>query len=267
MYEKNLPNRAGLTPEFEDGVTAFIEWAKSQHAYMEGEKIKCPCRKCKNKVFKTPDKDGAPDDGTRSYNTDVGPSSYYGKTPYGYESGLAYRFHNIVHAAEQLLQNGCTQSQLGVVAELVDIKDDIDLDYCKFCEEARYKPTRERNPNCKKIPYAILRYLPLTPRLQRLCASKATAEQIMWHANHQTKEGSIWHPSDVEAWRHFDPTYLDFAAEHRNVRLAFDRGVAEFMACGYTDAGQCEERGLHDAHGVDVDLQRPTRLWDGFWME
>ncbi|KAL0411275.1 UNVERIFIED_CONTAM: hypothetical protein Slati_3717200 [Sesamum latifolium] len=55
MYEKNLLNRAGLTPEFEDGVTAFIEWAKSQHAYMDGEKIRCPCWKYKNEVFKTPD--------------------------------------------------------------------------------------------------------------------------------------------------------------------------------------------------------------------
>ncbi|KAL0439005.1 UNVERIFIED_CONTAM: hypothetical protein Slati_2383500 [Sesamum latifolium] len=55
MYEKNLPNRAGLTPEFQDGVTAFTEWAKSQQAYMDSEKIRCPCRKCKNTVFKIPD--------------------------------------------------------------------------------------------------------------------------------------------------------------------------------------------------------------------
>ncbi|KAL0445738.1 UNVERIFIED_CONTAM: hypothetical protein Slati_1701700 [Sesamum latifolium] len=52
MYEKNLPNRAGLTPEFQDGVTAFIEWAKSQQAYMDGVKIRFSCRKCKNEVFK-----------------------------------------------------------------------------------------------------------------------------------------------------------------------------------------------------------------------
>ncbi|KAL0416575.1 UNVERIFIED_CONTAM: hypothetical protein Slati_3489400 [Sesamum latifolium] len=57
-------------------------------------------------------------------------------------------------------------------------KDGIDLDYCKFCGEARDKPTSERNPNHKKTPYAILRYLPLTPRLQRLYASEATTEQI-----------------------------------------------------------------------------------------
>ncbi|KAL0303224.1 UNVERIFIED_CONTAM: hypothetical protein Sradi_6190500 [Sesamum radiatum] len=153
-------------------------------------------------------------------------------------SGLADRFHDIVHAAEKPLWNSCTQSQLGAVAELVDIKvdgrisqeiydrisqwvdhifphdhtlslyyynkkkikdlglpvekidacknscmlywkDEIDLDYCKFCGEARYKATREQSPNSKKIPYDILRHLPLTPRLQRLYASKATAEQMM----------------------------------------------------------------------------------------
>ncbi|KAL0290820.1 UNVERIFIED_CONTAM: hypothetical protein Sradi_7042300 [Sesamum radiatum] len=55
LYEKNLPNRAGLNPKFEDGVTTFIEWAKSRHAYMKGEKIRCPCRKGKNEIFKTPD--------------------------------------------------------------------------------------------------------------------------------------------------------------------------------------------------------------------
>ncbi|KAL0409371.1 UNVERIFIED_CONTAM: hypothetical protein Sradi_1871500 [Sesamum radiatum] len=99
-------------------------------------------------------------------------------------------------------------------------KDDIDLEYCKFCGEARYKLTREGNPNCKKTPYAILRYLPLTPRLQRLYASETTAEQITWHANHHTEEGSMCHSSDAEVWRNFNRIYPDFAAEPCNVRLS-----------------------------------------------
>ncbi|KAL0329310.1 UNVERIFIED_CONTAM: hypothetical protein Sradi_4917700 [Sesamum radiatum] len=77
--------------------------------------------------------------------------------------------------------------------------DNIDLDYCKFYGEASY--------------------LSLTTRLQRLYASEATVEQLTWHANHQTEEGSMYHPSDAEAWRHFDWTYLNFAVELRNVRL------------------------------------------------
>ncbi|KAL0301655.1 UNVERIFIED_CONTAM: hypothetical protein Sradi_6442300 [Sesamum radiatum] len=55
---------------------------------------------------------------------DVGPSSY-GGDPYDYdEPRLTDHFYNIVHAADHPIWNGCTQSQLGVVAELVDIKAD-----------------------------------------------------------------------------------------------------------------------------------------------
>ncbi|KAL0400227.1 UNVERIFIED_CONTAM: hypothetical protein Sradi_2366000 [Sesamum radiatum] len=99
-------------------------------------------------------------------------------------------------------------------------KDDIDLDYCKFCGEVRYKPTRERNPNHTKTSYTVLRYLSITPSLQRLYASQATAEQMMWHANHHTEEGSMCHPSDAETWRHFDRTHPDFVVEPPSVRLS-----------------------------------------------
>ncbi|KAL0293917.1 UNVERIFIED_CONTAM: hypothetical protein Scaly_3133100 [Sesamum calycinum] len=63
------------------------------------------------------------------------------------------------------------------------------------------------------------RYLPLTPRLQRLYSLRATTEHMMWHATHQTDEGSMCHPSDAEAWKHFDWMYLDFAEELRNIQL------------------------------------------------
>ncbi|KAK4400286.1 hypothetical protein Sango_1134700 [Sesamum angolense] len=72
-------------------------------------------------------------------------------------------------------------------------KDDINMVIASFVEKlARYKLTREQNPNDKKTSYAIniLRYLSLTPLLQKLYASKMTAEHMTWHANHQTEEGS-----------------------------------------------------------------------------
>ncbi|KAL0410871.1 UNVERIFIED_CONTAM: hypothetical protein Slati_3676800, partial [Sesamum latifolium] len=115
-------------------------------------------------------------------------------------------------------------------------KDDIDLDYCNFYGESRYHPTRERNPNHKKTPYAILSYLPITHRLQRLYASQATEKQMTWHANHQTEEGSMCHPSNAEAWRHFHRTHPNFAVELRNVRLSLC--MDEFALHGhssYTD--------------------------------
>ncbi|KAL0396197.1 UNVERIFIED_CONTAM: hypothetical protein Scaly_0068100 [Sesamum calycinum] len=195
--------------------------------------------------------DGAPND--------TEPSSYYGGAPYDYVFRLANRFHDVVHVVEQLLCNGFTQSQLTSVVDLcpattpcpldyygtkklirdlslpienIDAcnngcilywKDDIDLDCSKFRGEARYKLTRERNPNHKKTLYAIL-----TPRLQRFYAS-ATAEQITWHANHHTEEESMCHSSYVESWSHFDRAYPDFAAEPVRLGLCTD---------GFTPHGQ-----------------------------
>ncbi|KAL0420781.1 UNVERIFIED_CONTAM: hypothetical protein Slati_3101000 [Sesamum latifolium] len=43
---------------------------------------------------------------------------------------------------------------------------------------------------------------------------------MTWHANHQTEEGSMCHPSDAEAWRHFDRTHPELAADPHNVRLS-----------------------------------------------
>ncbi|KAL0324635.1 UNVERIFIED_CONTAM: hypothetical protein Scaly_2430600 [Sesamum calycinum] len=145
MYEKNLPRRMGLTLEFEDGVTAFIEWAKSQHTYMDA-------------------------------------LDYYNTKKLVRDLGLPVEKIDVG-------KNGC----------MLYWKDSIDLDYCKFYGGARYKPTGERNPNNKKTPYAILRYLPLTPCLQRSYGSEATTKQMTWHANYQMEEGFICPPSDSEA--------------------------------------------------------------------
>ncbi|KAL0352298.1 UNVERIFIED_CONTAM: hypothetical protein Scaly_1618500 [Sesamum calycinum] len=145
MYNKNLPGRATLTPKFEDGVKTFIEWAKGQRGHMDGDKIRCPCRKCKNTNFRTPDEDyfeaatvppvseertlvvhveagpsyfafsqDGVDDCTRSCPIDTSPSSYcYSSGLYDYdESGLADRFYNIVNTADHPLWNCCTQLQL-----------------------------------------------------------------------------------------------------------------------------------------------------------
>ena len=52
MYNKNLPGRNGLTNEFVAGVDEFIKFALSQDdRYKDGEKIRCPCKKCKNRKF------------------------------------------------------------------------------------------------------------------------------------------------------------------------------------------------------------------------
>ncbi|KAK4395683.1 hypothetical protein Sango_1722600 [Sesamum angolense] len=235
MYNKNLPGRVGLTPEFEDGVKTFIKWAKGQRRYIDGDKIRFPCRKFKNTKFGTPDEDyfeapsvpqvleeptptghieDVPADATRSRSVDGGPSSYC----YGVARTI-------------MMIQGCTKKlvkDLGLPVEKIHAckngcilywKDYIDLEYCKFYGDTRYKPSRGRDPHWKKSPYAVLRYLPITPRLQRLYSSRSPAEHMMWRVTHQTKEESMCHPFDAKAWKHFDRMYLDFAEESRNARL------------------------------------------------
>ncbi|XP_060190439.1 uncharacterized protein LOC132619603 [Lycium barbarum] len=102
-------------------------------------------------------------------------------------------------------ENGC----------MLYYKDDEGLECCKFCGRARFKRTRSG----KRVAVKAMHYLPLTPRLKRLYASNSSAPHMRWHSENRRPPGVMCHPSDGEAWKHFDTTYPDFAAETRNIRL------------------------------------------------
>lgn len=57
-------------------------------------------------------------------------------------------------------------------------KEDALLDKCRVCGSDRYKKTSKGN----LIPTKVLIYFPITPRLQRLFATKNIAEEMTWHA-------------------------------------------------------------------------------------
>ncbi|WMV57812.1 hypothetical protein MTR67_051197 [Solanum verrucosum] len=94
-------------------------------------------------------------------------------------------------------------------------KEDVNLESCKFCSHPRYKTGSTR----KKLAIKAMHYLPLIPRLKRLYASNSSAPHMRWHRENRRPPNVMCHPSDGEAWKHFDRTYPDFAAEPRNVRL------------------------------------------------
>ncbi|XP_048489971.1 uncharacterized protein LOC125491934 [Beta vulgaris subsp. vulgaris] len=110
--------------------------------------------------------------------------------------------HEKIHAC----RNGC----------MLFWKGDAHLMKCSLlCECDRYKKT----PKGKLIPEKVLTYFPIKSRLQRLYATKNISEKMTWHAKKPRVPGTIEHPSDSEAWKHFDTTFPDFAFETRNVRL------------------------------------------------
>ena len=102
-------------------------------------------------------------------------------------------------------------------------EEDKDLRECKFCGKDRYKRYKEgasKKRQKKNLPHKKMWYFPLAPRLKRLYQSNACADKMRWHKERVIpKEGTMEHPSDSPAWKHFDDTYPEFAAEPRNVRL------------------------------------------------
>ncbi|XP_057997364.1 uncharacterized protein LOC131176329 [Hevea brasiliensis] len=70
---------------------------------------------------------------------------------------------------------------------------------CPKCGHPRYKPSRISDGKQKDIPYKVLRYFPLTPRLQRLYMSTKTVEHMRWHWKTHRAPGVMSHPSDGDA--------------------------------------------------------------------
>ena len=98
-------------------------------------------------------------------------------------------------------------------------KEDANLDACKFCEHSRWKRQMSQQRNQNPLSYSRMHYLPLKPRLQRMYASRRSAEHMRWHYEYRRVDGVLCHPSDGTTWKHFDTKYPEFAAEPQNVRL------------------------------------------------
>ncbi|GKF78683.1 hypothetical protein Tco_0234251, partial [Tanacetum coccineum] len=96
-------------------------------------------------------------------------------------------------------------------------KKNKDEQICPTCKASRWK---NKDTTGKKVPNKVLRYFPLIPRLKRMYGSLHTAKHMTWHATGKcTEDGKMGHPVDGKAWKEFDKNNLEFAKEHRNVRL------------------------------------------------
>lgn len=99
-------------------------------------------------------------------------------------------------------------------------KENQDLRICPVSDHSRYKPKKRGVTKQKSIPYKVLRYFPLTPRLHRLFMSTKTSEHMTWHKRSHREGETISHPCDGEAWKHSDRCHPSFVNEPRNVWLA-----------------------------------------------
>ncbi|XP_025795594.1 uncharacterized protein LOC112875826 isoform X2 [Panicum hallii] len=96
-------------------------------------------------------------------------------------------------------------------------------DCCPKCNVSRWKSEKKSLDGKRdyKVPRKVLRYFPIKKRLQRLFISSRTATLTRWHEEHRLKDGLLRHPADSPLWQDFDQKHSEFAADSRNIRLAF----------------------------------------------
>ncbi|CAN6547389.1 unnamed protein product [Malus baccata var. baccata] len=104
---------------------------------------------------------------------------------------------------------------------IIYYKEHANATQCPTCKLSRWRTQEKGNKKKgKKVPWKILRYFPLTPRLQRLYMSSKTAADMRWHSKDRVKDGVLRHPADSEQWKSFDQIHESFGIEPRNVRLS-----------------------------------------------
>ncbi|XP_020245207.1 uncharacterized protein LOC109823336 [Asparagus officinalis] len=89
---------------------------------------------------------------------------------------------------------------------------------CPTCGVCTYKKKAHISKN--NIPLKVVRYFPITQRLQRLYKYKKTVVAMTWHDRALPREdGKMSHPRDSPAWKNFDKLHLIFSQDPRNIRL------------------------------------------------
>ncbi|CAK8532116.1 unnamed protein product [Lathyrus sativus] len=336
MYDRTLPGRRGLTPNFEEGVKGFITWTFAQEYCRREGGVRCPCLKCECRpIISDPEeverhlkrKGFIKNYWVWTYNGEQLPSNVHAETTNTHASSIrshmefdekfnlidemvgnafgvnvtydepqdfdgeelpneeVQRFYQLLKEMNTLLFEGSADSKLSMCVRLLAAKsnwnvpdqcleyfakmmldatptkdnlptsyydtkrlvsklglevrkidccingcmlfydnefgiNDEALEECKFCSSLRYQ-VRSKVINRKQRHVAVksVFYLPIIPRLKRLFSSMHSASQMTWHHTNKTCSGIMRHPSDGEAWKHFDRVHSNFAGEPRNVRL------------------------------------------------
>lgn len=94
---------------------------------------------------------------------------------------------------------------------------DVNRNECTRCGISRWKQNKDGTPT--RVPQKLMWHFPLIPRLQKLFMSAKTSKDMRWHEEDRTKDDTLRHPADGEAWQKFNELHPDFAQEIRNVRL------------------------------------------------
>ncbi|XP_052621818.1 uncharacterized protein LOC128127378 [Lactuca sativa] len=284
MYERK-DNCSCVSLVFVQGVKKFIDFATSQHRFMDEDKSKCPCIKCRNIPYRDVDivnhhlyKSGfleeywfwdkhgetsidddnmflGVDDSNTNFN-EVDKELWSGLTKVTQISAVARllniksEYHIPVQSYDVIYQliNDVLPEGNNMVGSLFESKRLIQALGLpmEMIDCCRYK--RSKNlAKCSHVSFKKMNYFPLTPRLKRLYASQAITASMRWHSeNHGHDARVMCHLSDSEAWKHFDKIHHSFATEIPLMWKISDF-IAYEMLSGWLTAGKmaCPHCGKH----------------------
>ncbi|XP_024009473.1 uncharacterized protein LOC112084554 [Eutrema salsugineum] len=87
------------------------------------------------------------------------------------------------------------------------------------CNASRWEKDKHTGEEKKGIPAKVLRYFPIKNRFKRMFRSTRMAENLQWHFNNASEDGTMRHPVDSITWTQVNSKWPQFAAEPRNLRL------------------------------------------------
>ncbi|RDX99626.1 hypothetical protein CR513_17301, partial [Mucuna pruriens] len=226
MYRRLDANKR-WTNKFTEEVHEFLQFAIAYEKFqLQGEILRSPCNKCKCLVFKFVDEVG--------YDL--------------YEQGFMPNYYWWTNHGEQLPQfpppvvegsyyaSGEQREEFNPYEQLImdhvgpsialSLKSDYNMsEGCSNCmvqlmgetmPESNIMVTnlyhaRKSRGVQKNISMKKMWYFPLIPRLKRLYSSIATASHMRWHSDNERDPTFLCHPSNAEAWKHFDRLHLEFS--------------------------------------------------------
>ena len=94
-------------------------------------------------------------------------------------------------------------------------QEDLNLHTCKFYGHSRWIRQRSQQRNQSSLPFARMHYLPLKPWLQRLHASRSTAQRMRRHYEHWHEDCILCHTSDGAAESRGKSTFILWSCQCR----------------------------------------------------
>ncbi|CAL2239656.1 unnamed protein product [Prunus armeniaca] len=221
MSKRWIQNPNRCADEYLDGIEDFIAFARRHNP--GATRIRCPCRSWEDDV-PTP-MDSAEFEQYEQLLKSANQELYPGCESFSVLTAIVELMHGKI---KYHMSNLCFDYFLGVFKRMLPTDNCLPKDHGQAQKVLNglglgYEKINACKNNCMLFykEYETLDTCPICKesRLQQLYMSTPTATDMRWHKEKRVDDNVMRHPADGEAWKEFDRTFPDFAADPRNVRL------------------------------------------------